>query len=158
MAFSCFSHLLIFFMAWKDVLLAISSVGICGSDLKYWAYGSSGRFKLDGKPMIIGHEASGIVKEVGKNVKHLNPGDRVAIEPGVPCKSCVLCKSGRYNLCKDVKFCGTPPIDGNLSKYNVHDADFCYKYNKLLSIISLVFKMKARSIFQCLQTKEFQIA
>ena len=54
-------------------------------------------------------------------------GDRVAIEPGVPCRYCDFCKSGRYNLCKDVVFCATPPHDGNLCRYYTHAADFCFK-------------------------------
>ena len=54
-------------------------------------------------------------------------GDRVAIEPGVPCRYCDLCKTGKYNLCKDVIFCATPPVDGNLARYYTHAADFCYK-------------------------------
>ena len=52
----------------------------------------------------------------GKNVKHLKPGDRVAIEPGVPCRMCDYCKNGRYNLCPEMKFCATPPYDGNLCR------------------------------------------
>lgn len=109
------------------MLVAIASVGICGSDLKYWAYGKCGRFSLDGVPMVIGHEASGIVASVGRAVTHLKPGDKIAIEPGVPCKSCEICLGGRYNLCKRMRFCATPPVDGNLSKYYIHDSDFCYK-------------------------------
>ena len=54
-------------------------------------------------------------------------GDRVAIEPGVPCRMCSFCKEGRYNLCHDMKFCATPPIDGSLARFYVHAADFCYK-------------------------------
>lgn len=54
-------------------------------------------------------------------------GDRVAIEPGVPCKSCDYCKAGRYNLCPRVVFCAAPPYDGNLARYYTHDADLCYK-------------------------------
>ncbi|XP_076252316.1 sorbitol dehydrogenase-like isoform X2 [Rhynchophorus ferrugineus] len=77
--------------------------------------------------LFIGHEASGTVVQVGKNVKNLVPGDKVAIEPGVPCRVCYLCKTGSYNLCPDVFFCATPPDDGNLSRYYVHAADFCHK-------------------------------
>jgi len=55
-------------------------------------------------------------------------GDRVAIEPGVPCRICEYCKSGRYNLCPKIFFCATPPDDGNLCRYYVHAADFCYKF------------------------------
>ena len=77
--------------------------------------------------MVIGHEASGVIESVGSGVKHLSPGDRVAIEPGVPCKTCDICESGRYNLCPDMQFCATPPVHGNLCQYYVHDADFCFK-------------------------------
>ncbi|KAG8335549.1 hypothetical protein J6590_064830 [Homalodisca vitripennis] len=55
------------------------------------------------------------------------PGDRVAVEPGVPCRLCRYCKEGRYNLCYDMVFCATPPVDGNLSRYYTHAADFCFK-------------------------------
>lgn len=54
-------------------------------------------------------------------------GDRVAIEPGVPCRRCDYCKHGRYNLCADIIFCATPPCDGNLCQFYTHAADFCYK-------------------------------
>lgn len=54
-------------------------------------------------------------------------GDRVCIEPGVPCRVCEFCKIGRYNLCADIKFCATPPVDGSLCQYYTHAADFCYK-------------------------------
>lgn len=54
-------------------------------------------------------------------------GDRVAIEPGVPCRICQFCKIGKYNLCPDIKFCATPPDDGNLARYYVHAADFCFR-------------------------------
>lgn len=63
----------------------------------------------------------------GKNVKHLQVGDRVAIEPGVPCRLCDYCKQGRYNLCLEMKFCATPPYHGNLCRYYAQDADFCFK-------------------------------
>jgi len=77
--------------------------------------------------MVIGHEAAGVVAETGNDVKHLKPGDLVAIEPGVSCKTCDHCQSGRYNLCKEMRFCATPPVHGNLCRYYVHDADFCFK-------------------------------
>ncbi|XP_030754708.1 sorbitol dehydrogenase-like [Sitophilus oryzae] len=109
-----------------QVLLQMEVVGICGSDVHYLVNGRIGPFVVE-KPMIIGHEASGTVIKVGKNVKHLQPGDKVAIEPGVPCRVCNYCKLGSYNLCADIFFCATPPDDGNLSRYYVHAADFCYK-------------------------------
>ncbi|GJQ69295.1 hypothetical protein Trydic_g6429 [Trypoxylus dichotomus] len=109
-----------------QVLLRMEAVGICGSDVHYLVKGYIGQFVVR-QPMVIGHEASGTVVEVGKNVKNLKPGDRVAIEPGVPCRRCSYCKEGRYHLCPDMVFCATPPIHGNLARYYVHDADFCFK-------------------------------
>ncbi|XP_077977367.1 sorbitol dehydrogenase-like [Glandiceps talaboti] len=117
----------------NEVLLAIHQVGICGSDIKYWSHGKCGRHVMK-TPMVIGHEASGIVLQLGQKVKHLQVGDRVAIEPGVPCRLCKICKGGRYNLCPNVMFCATPPVDGNLCRYYVHAADFCFKLPSNLSL------------------------
>lgn len=116
-----------------DVLVKIKVVGICGSDVHYWRTGHIGDFVVR-EPMILGHEVAGIVAEVGANVKHLRPGDRVALEPGVPCRRCEACKTGRYNLCPDVRFFATPPIDGALSDYAVSPADFTYKIPDSLSL------------------------
>ncbi|XP_018562527.1 sorbitol dehydrogenase isoform X1 [Anoplophora glabripennis] len=110
----------------NQVLLQMEVVGICGSDVHYLVNGGIGPFVLK-KPMVIGHEASGTVVQVGSKVTNLKPGDQVAIEPQVPCRICWYCKTGDYHLCPDIFFCATPPDDGNLSRYYVHDADFCYK-------------------------------
>ncbi|CAD0202354.1 unnamed protein product [Chrysodeixis includens] len=109
-----------------EVLLRMDCVGICGSDVHYWQTGACGPFVLH-EPMIMGHEASGVVAKVGPKVTNLVVGDRVAIEPGVPCRYCEFCKTGRYHLCPDMKFCATPPVHGNLVRYYKHAADFCYK-------------------------------
>jgi len=109
-----------------DALIAVKSVGICGSDVHYWKHGRIGPFILTA-PMVLGHESSGQVVAVGEKVTHLKPGDRVTMEPGVPCRMCNNCKTGHYNLCPDVIFMATPPYDGSLSNYFVHPADFCYK-------------------------------
>ncbi|CAK7216564.1 hypothetical protein SEUCBS140593_002913 [Sporothrix eucalyptigena] len=77
--------------------------------------------------MVLGHESSGVVAEVGSKVTSLKPGDRVAMEPGVPCRRCDLCKGGKYHLCTQMVFAATPPWDGTLAKYYVNAADFCYK-------------------------------
>jgi L-iditol 2-dehydrogenase len=110
----------------NEVLLRIHSVGICGSDVHYLVNGCIGDFIVKA-PMVLGHESSGIVAEVGEGVKHLKAGDRVAIEPGIPCRHCDYCKNGQYNLCPDIVFCATPPYDGTLTRYYVQAADFCYK-------------------------------
>lgn len=109
-----------------EVLLEMDCVGICGSDVHYLVHGRIGDFIVK-EPMIIGHEASGIVSKIGKNVKNLVVGDRVAIEPGVPCRICDFCKQGKYNLCPEMKFCATPPYHGNLQRFYKHPADFCFK-------------------------------
>ena len=73
------------------------------------------------------HEPGGTVVEVGKNVKHLHIGDRVALEPGKTCGHCEFCREGKYNLCPDVLFFATPPIDGVFQEYVAHEADLCFK-------------------------------
>jgi len=110
----------------QEVLVAIKTVGICGSDVHYWTHGRIGDFIVK-SPMVLGHESSGIVEEVGSDVTHLKKGDRITLEPGVPCRACSFCKEGRYNLCPDIKFFATPPVDGSLANYITHPSDFCYK-------------------------------
>ncbi|XP_064617084.1 sorbitol dehydrogenase-like [Liolophura sinensis] len=109
-----------------EVQISMHSVGICGSDVHYWHSGAIGHFVVK-NPMLLGHECSGTVSKVGKGVTHLREGDRVAIEPGVPCRKCEVCRNGRYNLCQDVFFLATPPDNGALARYHTHAADFCYK-------------------------------
>ncbi|PVD37792.1 hypothetical protein C0Q70_00393 [Pomacea canaliculata] len=109
-----------------QVQLCMQQVGICGSDVHYWTHGEIGDFVVKA-PMVLGHEASAVVSKLGPGVTSLQVGDRVAIEPGVPCRVCSYCKTGHYNLCLDMKFCATPPYNGNLARFYVHDADFCFK-------------------------------
>ncbi|KAI1141449.1 GroES-like protein [Hypoxylon sp. FL0543] len=109
-----------------DVRVHIQQTGICGSDVHYWQRGRIGDFMLE-SPIVLGHESSGVVAEVGSKVKNLKVGDRVAIEPGVPCRRCDYCRSGAYNLCADTIFAATPPWDGTLQKYFVVASDFCYR-------------------------------
>jgi threonine dehydrogenase-like Zn-dependent dehydrogenase len=80
-------------------------------------------------PLVLGHEVSALVAEVGENVKHLKPGDRVAIEPAIPCRTCTRCKEGMYNHCpvSNAQVRGSPTFDGMLRRYFAHPADFCYK-------------------------------
>ena len=109
-----------------EVLVKLEYVGICGSDLHYYETGAIGDYVVN-PPFVLGHEAGGTVVEVGKNVKHLKVGDRVALEPGKTCGHCEFCKTGRYNLCPDVVFFATPPVDGVFQEYVAHEAELCFK-------------------------------
>ncbi|KAG7293491.1 hypothetical protein NEMBOFW57_003543 [Staphylotrichum longicolle] len=109
-----------------DVLVAINYTGICGSDVHYWQHGAIGHFVVK-DPMVLGHESAGTVVEVGSQVKTLKKGDRIALEPGYPCRRCGSCLSGRYNLCPDMVFAATPPYDGTLTGFWTAPFDFCYK-------------------------------
>lgn len=110
----------------NEVLVKLEYVGICGSDLHYYETGAIGDYVVE-PPFVLGHEPGGTVVEVGKNVTHLKVGDRVALEPGKTCGHCEFCKTGRYNLCPDVVFFATPPVDGVFQEYVAHEADLCFK-------------------------------
>lgn len=110
----------------NEVLVKLEYVGICGSDLHYYETGAIGDYIVK-PPFVLGHEPGGIVVEVGKTVTNLKVGDRVALEPGKTCGHCEFCKTGRYNLCPDVIFFATPPIDGVFQEYVAHEADLCFK-------------------------------
>ncbi|MBN6850702.1 L-iditol 2-dehydrogenase [Staphylococcus saprophyticus] len=115
-----------------DVLVKVMAVGVCGSDVHYYEHGRVGEFVVE-KPLILGHECSGVVTDIGSNVTRFKVGDRVAIEPGVPCGECEYCKSGKYNLCPDVEFLATPPVDGALSQYISHPEGFLFHIPEALS-------------------------
>lgn len=110
----------------NEVLVKLEYVGICGSDLHYYEAGAIGNFIVE-PPFVLGHEPGGTVVEVGKDVKHLKAGDRVALEPGKTCGHCQFCREGKYNLCPDVVFFATPPVDGVFQEYVAHEADLCFK-------------------------------
>ena len=116
-----------------DVLVAINYTGICGSDVHYWVHGAIGHFVVK-DPMVLGHESAGTVVEVGAQVKTLQKGDRVALEPGYPCRRCEPCLSGHYNLCPDMRFAATPPYDGTLTGFWSAPADFCYRLPENVSL------------------------
>ncbi len=109
-----------------DVKIAIDTVGVCGSDVHYYTHGAIGPYVLR-EPMVLGHEAAGVVVEVGSDVKNLKVGDRVCMEPGVPNLSSRASKLGLYNVDPDVRFWATPPIHGVLTPEVVHPAAFTYK-------------------------------
>lgn len=108
------------------VKLAIKKTGICGSDVHYYTHGSIGSFVVK-NPMVLGHESSGVVVEVGKAVTRVQVGDRVAIEPGIPSRYSDEFKEGRYNLCPCMAFAATPPYDGTLARYYLAPEDFLVK-------------------------------
>lgn len=109
-------------------------MGICGSDLHYYETGRIGNYFVE-PPFVLGHEPSGTVVEVGKNVTHLKPGNRVALEPGKTCGRCSFCRKGKYNLCPDVIFFATPPVDGVFQEYAAHEADLCFKLPENVSTL-----------------------
>jgi L-iditol 2-dehydrogenase len=90
-----------------DVLVAVDAVGVCGSDMHYFASGRNGRNELR-QPTVLGHEASGVVTAVGADVPVL-VGTRVAVEPAVGCGRCPTCRTGRYNLCPNGTCLGSCP-------------------------------------------------
>lgn len=110
----------------KDVLIKVDVVGICGSDVHYYQHGKIGDFVVEGD-FILGHECAGEIVKIGKKVKNLAVGDRVALEPGKTCGKCELCKGGKYNLCRDVEFFATPPYHGVFANYVSHPEDMCFK-------------------------------
>ena len=109
-----------------DVRIAIRNVGICGSDVHYYENGRIGPFVVE-QPMVLGHEASGVVVEAGSSVTNLKVGDRVCMEPGIPDPNSRATREGRYNLDPAVRFWATPPIHGILRPTVVHPASFTFK-------------------------------
>ena len=121
--------------------VAVVSTGLCGSDcmfsspqprppshttpVHYYLHGRNGDFALQ-SPLVLGHEATGVVTAVGPGVKNLHIGQRVAIEAGVMCKNCDYCLKGRYNLCKKLRFASSaktfPHLDGTLQERMNHPA------------------------------------
>ena len=108
-----------------DVLIRIDYVGICGADQDMFLTGRFGIFDVD-FPKIIGHEAAGTVVAIGPAVKNIKVGDKVALEPGVPCGKCEQCITGHYNLCAEVVFKGAPPVTGCNQRFVVHPAAWCF--------------------------------
>ncbi|VDN28848.1 unnamed protein product [Gongylonema pulchrum] len=119
-----------------QLLIKMDSVGICGTDIHFFKHFAIGPFKIT-QPYVLGHEGSGYVVEMGKNLmssedttlsKLSTPGDRVTIEPGVSCRKCERCRTGNYHMCLNQALKGLPPEEGLFRQYATHDADFCYKF------------------------------
>lgn len=118
-----------------SVKVKIETVGICGSDVYFYESGHCGPDPLP-LPIVLGHECADTVVETGKNVGHIKPGDRVCLEPGVPCGRCEFCMTGRYNLCPQVEFMAAPPnYLGCLKEYVVHPAHMAFKLPPALDTV-----------------------
>lgn len=113
-------------VASDEVLIQVKAVGVCGSDVHYYAHGKIGPYVVE-KPLILGHELSGVITAVGKDVDPARIGKRVAVEPQRPCGHCFQCKAGRYNLCPDIEFYATPPIDGAFCEYVTIQSKFAFE-------------------------------
>ncbi len=118
-----------------EAVIQIECCGICGSDVHYYEHGRIGDYVVNGE-FTLGHEVSGIVAAVGSAVTNLKAGDRVTLEPGIGCGHCEMCKTGKYNLCPDVIFFATPPVQGALQNFVTHPADMCFKLPDTVSLTS----------------------
>ena len=110
-----------------ELQIKLEYVGVCGSDLHFYQEGQLANWTLDG-PLALGHEPGGVVSAVGEGVEGFKVGDKVSIEPAVPCGECEDCRKGNYNLCKNIRMLAIPgERDGVNAEYCVHDASMCYK-------------------------------
>ncbi len=117
-----------------DVLLEVKAVGICGSDMHFYETDEDGYILYPGLtkfPVIIGHEFSGKVVEVGKNVKDLKPGDPVTCEEMIWCGHCIPCRNGFPNHCTNLEEIGFT-IDGAMAQYIAIGAKYCWKIDGIL--------------------------
>lgn len=104
-----------------EVLVQVKATGLCGSDVD----GYTGHHPMIKWPIILGHECSGVVAEVGPGVENWKAGDEVAVEPFFNCKTCPACLRSKYNLCVDLKITGHQ-VPGSLAEYTIADADFLH--------------------------------
>lgn len=117
-----------------DVLIKMGAVGVCGSDIHYYTTGRIGRQVVE-YPFTVGHECAGIVVEIGNEVTHVRPGDRIAIEPAMTCGRCDQCLAGRENTCRHNRFLGCPgQAEGSLSQFLVMPQENCFKIEDQLSL------------------------
>src|SRR6185503_10736819 len=115
------------------VLVRVRAVGICRSDLHYYMEGRIGSQVIRKYPQVLGHEPAGEVVRVGAGVRGLKPGDRVAIEPAIPCGRCAECRRGRPNICGHGRFLGMPAQPGALAEYLVMPAENLVKVARHVS-------------------------
>lgn len=109
-----------------DVLVRMDRVGVCGSDVHYYANGRIGQQIVE-YPATVGHECSGTVTDVGSAVDRLGPGDRVAVDPAMVCGTCDQCRAGRRNTCRNIRFMGSPAqAPGAVAEYRLLPAENCF--------------------------------
>ncbi|OGJ90226.1 MAG: hypothetical protein A2487_15395 [Candidatus Raymondbacteria bacterium RifOxyC12_full_50_8] len=117
----------------NQALLKIAAVGICGSDVHYYRTGRVGS-QIVRYPFIVGHECSAVVCAIGKKVKKVKPGMRVAVEPAMPCHACDQCHMGRENTCRNLGFLGCPgQAEGSLCEYLVMPEECCLPIPKSMT-------------------------
>lgn len=117
-----------------DVLLRIREVGVCGSDVHYYMTGRIGSQVVQ-YPFPVGHECSATVEEVGRGVRRVKPGDRVAVEPAMSCGGCDQCLAGRPHTCRKTRFLGCPgQADGSLCEFVVMPEECCYPIPDALTL------------------------
>jgi L-iditol 2-dehydrogenase len=110
-----------------DVLIKMKTLGVCGSDIHYYVSGRIGSQVVE-YPFTVGHEGAGEVVEIGKGVSRVKPGDRIAIEPAMPCWECDQCRAGRPHTCRKLRFLGCPgQAEGSLSEFIVMPESSCFK-------------------------------
>lgn len=117
-----------------EVLVKVEYCGVCGSDVHFYESGCIGVTPIVGD-LILGHEFAGTVVQAGEHVTNVAVGDRVVLEPGIPCGHCEFCKSGRYNLCPDIQFISCPPYQGAMRNYVTHPAHLAYKLPENVSTL-----------------------
>jgi L-iditol 2-dehydrogenase len=117
-----------------DVKIRMKTVGVCGSDIHYYLEGRIGSQVVD-YPFTVGHEGAGIVMETGSGVTRVRAGDRIAIEPAMPCWVCDQCKAGRHHTCRKLRFLGCPgQANGCLSEFIVMPEQSCIPLDQHLSM------------------------
>ena len=110
----------------RDVLIRMKTLGVCGSDIHYYVNGKIGSQVVE-YPFTVGHEGAGQVEAVGKSVTRVKPGDRIAIEPAMPCWECDQCRAGRPHTCRKLRFLGCPgQAEGSLSEFIVMPESSCF--------------------------------
>jgi len=120
-----------------EVLLQVTVTAICGSDLHPYLHGRIGDTELK-SPLILGHEFSGVVIAAGPDARDgtgrpLKVGERVAVDPSIPCRECEFCRKGHPNLCSNLRFCGLWPDDGSLREFMIMPGHSCFPVPKAIN-------------------------